>query len=130
MHLCVCLITLISPLRICNPSNLTVYRLLALLQRSFTDTRDKQCACCIRGEHKPAICTCFIEVIYGFLNSLILDSFCQQGSNPDVYLLMCPSSFSSLYVTYVYNLISSLFSGASLGPAQARRLFLRGNFLI
>ena len=43
---------------------------------------------------------------------------------------MCVSSFSSLYVTYVYNLINSLFSGASLGPAPARRLFLRGIFLI
>ena len=65
MHLCVCLITLISPLIICNLSNLTLYRLLALLQGSFNETRDKQCACCIRGEHKPVICTCFIEVILG-----------------------------------------------------------------
>ena len=34
------------------------------------------------------------------------------------------------YVTYVYNLINYLLSGGSLGPAPARRLFLRGNFLI
>ena len=39
---------------------------LPLLQGSFTETRDKQCACCIRGEHKPVIYTCFIEVILGF----------------------------------------------------------------
>ena len=65
-----------------------------------------------------------------FLNSLIFDSLRQCGWNPDVYLFVCVSSFSSLYVTYVYNLINSLFSGASLGPAPARRLFLRGNFLI
>ena len=65
-----------------------------------------------------------------FLNSLTFDSFCQCGWNLDVYLFMCVSSFSSLYLTYIYNLINSLFSGASLGPASARRLFLRGNFLI
>ena len=47
------------------PTYLTLYRLLALLQGSFAETRDKQCACCIRGEHKPVIYTCFIEVILG-----------------------------------------------------------------
>ena len=31
--------------------NLSLYRLLALLQDSFTETRDEQCACCIRDEH-------------------------------------------------------------------------------
>ena len=67
---------------------------------------------------------------FGFLNSLILNSRCQQGWNPDYYLFMCVSSFSSLYVTYVYHVINSLFSGASLRPAPARRLFLRENFLI
>ena len=43
--------SLISSLIICNPSNLALYRLLALLQDSFTETRDEQCACCIRDEH-------------------------------------------------------------------------------
>ena len=65
-----------------------------------------------------------------FWNSLILESFFQQGWNPYIHPFMCVSSFLSLCVTYVYNLIKSLFSGASLGPAPARRLFLRGNFLI
>ena len=37
------------PLIICNLSNLGLYRLLALLQDSFTETRGEQCACCIRG---------------------------------------------------------------------------------
>ena len=32
-------------------SNLSLYRLLALLQGTFTKTRDEQCACCIRDEH-------------------------------------------------------------------------------
>ena len=47
MHMCVCLITLDLPLIICNLSNLSLYRLLALLQGTFTETRDKQRACCI-----------------------------------------------------------------------------------
>ena len=32
-------------------SNLSLYRLLALLQGSFKETRDEQCACCIRDRH-------------------------------------------------------------------------------
>ena len=43
--------SLISPLIICNLSNLALYRLLALLPDSFTETGDEQCACCIRDEH-------------------------------------------------------------------------------
>ena len=59
MHMCVCLITLDLPLIIFNPSNLSLYRLLALLQGTFTKTRDKQCACCIRDEH-----TCGLYLIH------------------------------------------------------------------
>ena len=51
MYLCVCLITLILPLIICNLSYLSLYRLLAQLQGTFTETRGEQCACCIRDEH-------------------------------------------------------------------------------
>ena len=51
MHMCVCLITLDLPLIICNLSNLSLHRLLALLQGTFTETRDEQYACCIRDEH-------------------------------------------------------------------------------
>ena len=57
MHLCVCLITLILPLIICNLSNLSLYRLLALLQGTFTETRDEQCACCIRDKHTKVLQT-------------------------------------------------------------------------
>ena len=70
----------------------------------------------------PVLYTGFIEVfslIFEFLN---FDSYCQCGWNLYVYLLMCVSSFSSLRETYVYNLIISAFSGASLGAAPARRL--------
>ena len=44
---------------ICNLSNLSLYRLLALLQGTFTETRDKQYACCIRDEH-----TCGLYLIH------------------------------------------------------------------
>ena len=47
-----------------------------------------------------------------------------------VSLFMFVLSFSSICVTYVYDLINSLFSGASLSAAPARRFFLRKNFLI
>ena len=59
MHMCVCLITLDLPLIICNLSNLSLYRLLALLQGTFTETRDEQCACCIRDKH-----TCGLHLIH------------------------------------------------------------------
>ena len=65
-----------------------------------------------------------------FWNSWMFDSYCQCGWNLYVYLLMFVSSFSRVRETYVYNLIISVFSGASLGAAPARRLFLRRNFLI
>ena len=51
MHMWVCLITLDLPLIICNLSNLSLYPLLALLQGTFTETRDEQYACCIQDEH-------------------------------------------------------------------------------
>ena len=59
MHMCVCLITLDLPLFICNLSNLSLYRLLTLLQGRFTETRDEQCACCIRDKH-----TCGLYLIH------------------------------------------------------------------
>ena len=65
-----------------------------------------------------------------FWNSWIFDSYCQCGWNLYVYLLICVSSFFCLRETYVYNLIISEFSGASLGAAPARRFFLHRNFLI
>ena len=43
---------LILPLIICNLSNLALYPLLGLLEDSFMETPDEQCACCIRDEHK------------------------------------------------------------------------------
>ena len=59
MHMCVCLITLVLPLIICNLSNQSLYRLLALLQGTFTETGDEHCACSIRDEH-----TCGLYLIH------------------------------------------------------------------
>ena len=59
MHMCVCLITLDLPLIICNLSNLSLHRVLALLPSTFTETRDEQCACCIRDKH-----TCGLYLIH------------------------------------------------------------------
>ena len=59
MYMCVCLITLDLPLIICNLSNLSLYHLLALLRGTFSETRDEQCACCIRDEH-----TCGVYMIH------------------------------------------------------------------
>ena len=59
MHMCVCQITLDVPLIICNLSNLCLYRLLALLQGTFTETWDELCACCKREEH-----TCGLYLIH------------------------------------------------------------------
>ena len=55
----ICFFSLISPLIICNLSNLALYRLLAQLQDSFTETRDEQCVCGIRDKH-----TCSLYLIH------------------------------------------------------------------
>ena len=55
----ICFSFLISPLITCKLSNLALYRLLALLQGTLTETRDQQCACCIRDEH-----TCGLYLIH------------------------------------------------------------------
>ena len=65
-----------------------------------------------------------------FWKSWMFDSFCQCWWNLYVSLFICVSSFSCLRETYVYNLIVSEISGASLGAAPVRRFFLRRNFLI
>ena len=66
MHSCVCSNHPMTPLIICNLFNLALYRLLALLHGSYTETRDKKCVCCIRSEDTPVVYTCFIEVFLRF----------------------------------------------------------------
>ena len=65
-----------------------------------------------------------------FVESLNFHCDWQRGWNHCLYISICVSSFLALRYTYVYKLIISLLSGALLGVAPARRLFLRKNFLI
>ena len=69
MHACVCSDHPISPLIILQSSNLSLYAMFALLRCTFTITRDKQCACCIRSEQDLYLYTLFFEVILSFLDS-------------------------------------------------------------
>ena len=69
MHACVCSNHPISPLIIVQSSNLSLYSMFALLHCTFTITRDKQFACCIRSKQDLYVYTLFFEFISIFLNS-------------------------------------------------------------
>ena len=69
MHACVCSNHRISPLIIVQSSNLSLYSIFALLHCTFTITRDKQCACCIRSKQDLYVYTLFFEFFLIFLNS-------------------------------------------------------------
>ena len=129
MHMCVCLIILNFPRISCN---LLIYPSI-VRKRCYTARTRIHETSYVHAAYEtstPVVPTSFIEVLSLILELFSFDFFCQYGWNLDVYLFMCVSSFSSLYVTYVHNLINCLFSAPSLGPALARRLFLRGNSLI
>ena len=70
MHACVCSNHPISPLNIVQSSNLSLDSMFALLHFTFTITRDKQCACCIRSKQIFYVYTLFFEFILTFLNSI------------------------------------------------------------
>ena len=69
MHGCVCSNPRISPPIILQSPNLSLYTMFALLHCTFTKTRDKQCACCIRSKQDPYVYTLFFELILSFSNS-------------------------------------------------------------
>ena len=71
MHACVCSNHPISPLFIVQSSILSLYSMFALLHCTFTITRDKQCACCIRSQQDLYVYTLFFEFISIFLNSFL-----------------------------------------------------------
>ena len=70
MHACVCSNHPLSPLIIVQSSTLFLYSMFALLHCTFTITRDKQCACCIRSKQDLHVYTLFFEFI-----SILLSSF-------------------------------------------------------
>ena len=69
LHACVRSNHPISPLIILQSSNLSLYTIFVLLPCTFTITRDKQCACCIRSKQDLYVYTVFFEFILSFLNS-------------------------------------------------------------
>ena len=69
MHACVCSNQPISPLMILEYSNLSLYNMFALQHCTFTITRDKQCACCIRSKQDLYVYTLFFQFILSFLDS-------------------------------------------------------------
>ena len=126
LRACVCSNHPISPLIIVQSSNLSLYSMFALLHGEFTLTRDKQCACCMRSKQNLYVYNLFFEFIWSFLNSFL---FIAPRSKRGIctFIIYCVSSFSYYYVTYCYNLIIFIFSGAQLGCAPARRFSLRVN---
>ena len=126
MHGGVCSNHPISPLIILQSSNLSLYTMFALLHCTFPTTRDKQCACCIRSKQDLNVYTLFFEFILSFLNFFFFIAPRSEG-NSYVYYLLCVSSFSYYYMTYCYNLIIFVLSGAQLGCAPACRFSLRVN---
>ena len=69
LHTCICSNHPISPLIILQSSNLSLYTMLALLHCTFTITRDKQCASCIRSKQELYVYTLFFEFILRFFDS-------------------------------------------------------------
>ena len=57
---------LISPLIIQQSSNLSLYSMFALQHGETSETRDKQCACCIQSKQKLYVYTSFFEFILNF----------------------------------------------------------------
>ena len=72
MHACVCSNHPLSPRIILQSSNLSLYTMFALLHCTFTITRDKQGACCIRSEQDLYVYTFLFEFILSFLDSFFL----------------------------------------------------------
>ena len=63
---------LISPLIIVQSSNQSLYSIFALQHGKISETRDKQCACCIQCEHHLYVYTSFFEFTLNFSNSSFL----------------------------------------------------------
>ena len=72
MHACVCFNQSILPLIIVQSSDLALYFTFALQQGEILETRDKQCACCMRSKHNLYVHISFFEFILNFFNSFFL----------------------------------------------------------
>ena len=90
MHACVCSNHRVSPLIILQSSNLSLYTMFALVHCTFTITRDKQCACCIRSKQDLYVYTLFFEFILSFLDSLFFIAPRSQRGIP-TFIIYCVS---------------------------------------
>ena len=72
MHACVCSNQSILPLIIVQSSNQSLYSRFALQHGESSETRDKQCACCIQCKHNLYVYTCFFKFILNLWNSSFL----------------------------------------------------------
>ena len=90
MHACVCSNHPVSPLIILQSSNLFLYSMFALLHCAITMTRDKQCACYIRGKQDLYVPTLFFEFILIFLNSFFFSTPRSKRGIP-TFIIYCAS---------------------------------------
>ena len=90
MHVCVCPNDHISPLIIVQSSNLSLYSMFALLHCTFTITRDKQRAWCIRSKQDLYVYTLFFEFISIFLNSFFFIAPRSKRAIP-TFIIYCVS---------------------------------------
>ena len=115
---------LISPLISVQSSNQSVYSMFALQHGEISETRSKQSACCIQCKHNLYVYTSFFEFILN--SSFFIAPRSRRGIS--TFIIYCVSChFLICYMTYWYNLFFSVFSGAQLGCAPARRFSLRVN---
>ena len=89
MRACVCTDHPISPLIIVQSPNMSLYSMFALLHCTFTMTRDKQCACCIRSKQDLYVYTLFFEFILSFLNSLFFIALRSKRRMPTSIIIVC-----------------------------------------
>ena len=89
MHACVCSNHPISPLIILQSSNLSLYTMFALLHGTFTITRDKQGACCIRSKQDLYFYTLFFEFILSFWDSFFFIATKGKRGIPTFIIFVC-----------------------------------------
>ena len=126
MHACACSNHPISPLIIFQFSNLSLYTMFALLHCTFTITRDKQCACCIRSKQDLYVYVLFFEFILSFLDSFFFVAPRGRRGIP-TSIIYCVSRHFLIITWHTVIIFFFVFSGAQLGCAPARRLSLRVN---
>ena len=81
----------ISPLIILQSSHLSLCTMFELLHCTFTITRDKQRACCIRSKQDLYVYTLFFEVILSFLDAFFFIAPRSKRGIPTCIIIFCVS---------------------------------------